>query len=180
MTPLQRWITSTLLRIKRSINGKFRVYQCQEHINCPFEIRFSKRRSDGMLYTVSRMNKTRLAEVRCPSHAADGRKWKTRSSSKMLNDAKTKVVKNKHVAPTARDVVKTLANKKNASQVVSNNTAWRAVNRDTMETNGWGTRAFSWSDPTPRSLQGQIRGRCLGSHICHPLSFRAFTSFLDS
>ncbi|KAI2502800.1 hypothetical protein MHU86_11624 [Fragilaria crotonensis] len=170
--------TGNHLRIKRSINGKFRVYQCREHINCPFEIRFSRRRSDGM-YTVSRM-KTRHAEVRRPPLAADGRKWKTRYSSKMLTDAITKVLKNKHVAPTARDVVKTLANRKNDSQVVSYNTAWRAVNRDTMVTKGWGTRAFSWSDPTPRSLREQIRGRCLGSYVCQPSSFRAFTSFLDS
>jgi hypothetical protein len=84
--------TGNHLRIKRSINGKFRVYQCREHINCPFEIRFSRRRSDGM-YTVSRM-KTRHAEVRRPPLAADGRKWKTRYSSKMLTDAITKVLKN--------------------------------------------------------------------------------------
>jgi hypothetical protein len=96
--------TGNHLRIKRSINGKFRVYQCREHINCPFEIRFSRRRSDGM-YTVSRMT-TRHAEVRRPSLAADGRKWKTRYSSNMLKDAITQVLKNKHVAPTARDVVK--------------------------------------------------------------------------
>jgi hypothetical protein len=52
--------TGNHLRIKRSINGKFRVYQCREYINCPFEIHFLRRRSDGM-YTVSRM-KTRHAE----------------------------------------------------------------------------------------------------------------------
>ena len=28
--------TGKILRIKRSINGKFWLYQCREHINCPF------------------------------------------------------------------------------------------------------------------------------------------------
>ena len=102
--------TGNNLRFKRSINGKFRVYQCREHINCPFEIRFSRRRSDVM-YAISRM-KTRHAEVRRAPLAADGRKWKTRYSSKMFNNAITKVHKTKHVAPTARDLVKTMATKK--------------------------------------------------------------------
>ena len=32
--------SGTSLRIKCSINGKYRVYQCVEHLNCLFEIRF--------------------------------------------------------------------------------------------------------------------------------------------
>ncbi|KAI2512387.1 hypothetical protein MHU86_2049 [Fragilaria crotonensis] len=152
--------TGNHLRIKRSINGKFRVYQCREHINCPFEIRFSRRRSDGM-YTVSRM-KTRHAEVRRPPLAADGRKWKTRYSSKMLTDAITKVLKNKHVAPTARDVVKTLANRKNDSQVVSYNTAWRAVNRDTMVTKRLGYKSFQLVGPYTEELARTNPGSVLG------------------
>ncbi len=63
------------------------------------------------MYTVSRI-KTRHAEVCRPSLTADGRKWNTRYSSNMLKDAITEVLKNKHVAPTARDVVKTLAKKR--------------------------------------------------------------------
>jgi hypothetical protein len=152
--------TGNHLRIKRSINGKFRVYQCREHINCPFEIHFSRRRSDGM-YTVSRM-KTRHAEVRRPPLAADGRKWKTHYSSKMLNDAITKVLKNKHVAPTARDVVKTLANRKNDSQVVSYNTAWRAVNRDTMVTKRLGYKSFQLVGPYTEELARTNPGSVLG------------------
>ena len=49
------------LRIKRSITDKFRVYQCREHVQCPFEIRFSRRRSDG-LFVISRM-KTRSTAI---------------------------------------------------------------------------------------------------------------------
>jgi hypothetical protein len=152
--------TGSNLRIKRSINGKFRVYQCREHINCPFEIRFSRRRSDGM-YSVSRM-KTRHAEVCRPSLAADGGKWKACYSSKMLNDAITKVLKNKHVAPTARDVVKTLANKKNDSQVVSYNTAWSAVNRDTMVTKRLGYKSFQLVEPYTEELVRTNPGLVLG------------------
>jgi hypothetical protein len=68
--------TGNHLRIKRSINGKFRVCQCREHINCPYEIRFVRRRSDG-IHVVSRM-KTYHAEVRRAPLAANGRQWKTR------------------------------------------------------------------------------------------------------
>jgi hypothetical protein len=70
----------------------------------------------------------------------------------MLKDAITKVLKNKHVAPTARDVVKTLANKKNDSQVVSYNRAWRAVNRDTMVTKRLGYKSFQLVGPYTEEL----------------------------
>ena len=63
------------------------------------------------MYAISRM-KTRHAEVRRAPLAADGRKWKTRHSSEMMNNAITKVFKTKHAPPTARDLMKTLANEK--------------------------------------------------------------------
>jgi hypothetical protein len=49
----QTW-TGIYLRIKRSINDRFRVYECREHLGCPFEICISRRRSDG-LFVVSKM-----------------------------------------------------------------------------------------------------------------------------
>jgi hypothetical protein len=64
------------LRIKRSINGKYRVSQCMEHLNCPFEIRFSRRRSDG-LFVITQM-RVHHAGVRRAAVAADGRQWKNR------------------------------------------------------------------------------------------------------
>jgi hypothetical protein len=36
------------LAIKRSKHDKCRQYRCREHIDCPFQILLSKRRSDGM------------------------------------------------------------------------------------------------------------------------------------
>jgi hypothetical protein len=81
----------------------------------------------------------------------------------MLKDAITsKVLKNKHVAPTARDVVKTLANKKNNSQVVLYNTAWRAVNRDTMVTKRLGYKSFQLVGPYTEELARTNPGSVLG------------------
>jgi hypothetical protein len=51
------------LQTKRSVNGKFRVYQCREHIDCLFEIRFSRCSFDGM-HVIFRM-KTHHAAVFC-------------------------------------------------------------------------------------------------------------------
>ncbi len=115
------------------------------------------------MYTVSTRMKTRHAEVCRPPLAANGRKWKTRYSSKMLNDAITKVLRNKHVAPTARrDVVKTLANRKKDSEVVLYNTAWRAVNRDTMVTKRLGYNSFQLVRPYTEELARTNPGSVLG------------------
>jgi hypothetical protein len=54
--------TGNYLRIKRSINDKFRVYECREHLECPFQIRISRRKSDGA-FVVSKM-KTKHSDVR--------------------------------------------------------------------------------------------------------------------
>jgi hypothetical protein len=152
--------TGNHLRIKRSINGKFCVYQCREHIDCPFEIRVSRRKRDGM-YAISRM-KTRHAEVRRAPLAADGRKWKTRWSSTKLNNAITKVLKTKHVAPTPQDIIKTMANKKNDSQVVSYITAWRAINCDSMATKRLGCKSFQLVGPYIEELTKSNPGSVLG------------------
>ena len=34
--------TGNYLRIKRSVNDRFRVYECREHLGCPFELRISR------------------------------------------------------------------------------------------------------------------------------------------
>ncbi len=98
--------TGNYLRIKRSINNRFRVYECREHSGCPFEICISRRRSDG-LFVVSKM-KNKHTDVCRPAKAKDGRKWNKRCPAK-LNDIVVKVLKTKNGDPTPSDVIKTAA-----------------------------------------------------------------------
>jgi hypothetical protein len=96
------------LAIKRSKHDKFRQYRCREHIDCPFQILLSKRRSDGM-FCVSRM-KCRHAEMRRPTRAADGRNWKKRRHAK-LDDILEQVICTKSNDPTPADLIKLAATK---------------------------------------------------------------------
>ena len=146
-------------------------------INCPFEIRFARRRSDGM-YVVSRM-KTYHADVCHAPLAAIGRKWKTLCSSKNFNNAIVKVLKTKHDNVRACDITKTMANKKTICKAFLTSQHGVPSIATPWQPSDWAARAFSWLDRTLRSLQSQIQGRCLGAHVCKPMSFRAFTSFQD-
>ncbi len=62
------------LAIKQSLYDKFWLFRCCEHIDCPFQILLSKRRSDRM-FCVLRMKHRHTALRRLP-RAADGRSWK--------------------------------------------------------------------------------------------------------
>ena len=148
------------LRIKRSINGKYRVYQCVEHLNCPFEIRFSKRRSDG-LFVITRM-RSHHAGVRRAAVAADGRQWKKRWATANLDKAVLKVLKTKELPPTARDVMKTMSNKKRNSQVVPYIAAWRAIQCDTMASKALVLRSFQLVKPYLEELKRANPGSVLG------------------
>ena len=117
--------TGNYLRIKRSINDKFRVYECREHLGCPFQIRISRRRADGS-FVVSKM-KTKHSDVRRPAKAKDGRKWKKRRHAK-LNDIVVKVLKTKDGDPTPNDVIKTAANE--CGIIVPYMTAYRVITTD--------------------------------------------------
>ena len=117
--------TGNYLRIKRSINDKFRVYECREHLGCPFQICISRRRADGS-FVVSKM-KTKHSDVRRPAKAKDGRKWKKRRHAK-LNDIVVKVLKTKDGDPTPNDVIKTAANE--CGIIVPYMTAYRVITTD--------------------------------------------------
>ena len=117
--------TGNYLRIKRSINDKFRVYECREHLECPFQIRISRRRSDGA-FVVSKM-KTKHSDVRREAMAKDGRKWKKRRHAK-LNDIVVQVLKTKDGYPTPADVIKTAAN--HSGIILPYMAAYRALTKD--------------------------------------------------
>ena len=95
------------LRMKRSINDRFRVFECREHLECPFQIRLSRRKADGS-FVVSKMT-TQHSNVRRNPKAKDGREWKKRCHSK-LNDVLVQVLKTKDGRPTPADMIKTAAN----------------------------------------------------------------------
>ena len=116
------------MAIKRSVNGKFRVYECREHLDCHFQICFSRRQFDGM-YGVSTIYKTH-SDLRRPPRAADGRNWKKRRHAK-LDDIIGQVVRTKQGAPTPADVVKTAAT--HSGMIIPYMAAYRALYHEKKE-----------------------------------------------
>ena len=84
--------TGNRLRIQKSLKDKFRVYHCCVHVDCRFQVRFSRRRSDG-LFVVSRL-KPKHSSVQRPSRAADGRQLKKRRQGR-LDDIVVQVLQTK-------------------------------------------------------------------------------------
>jgi hypothetical protein len=114
------------LRVQRSMYNKFKQFQCMEHMNCPFQVLISKRRSDGM-FCVSKI-KGIHSEVRRPARAADGRQWKKRRHA-TLDGIIGQVVRTKQGAPTPADVMKTAAMQ--SGMIVPYMTAYRALSIET-------------------------------------------------
>jgi hypothetical protein len=130
--------TGNRLRIQKSLKDKFRVYHCCVHVDCPFQVRFSKRRSDG-LYAVKTL-KSKHSTVLRPSRAADGRHLKKRRKGR-LDDVVVRVMETKDGIPTPGDVVKTAGTKNN--MMVPYQVAYRALNKDTMQQKKQVSRTFS-------------------------------------
>ena len=114
------------LRVQRSLTDKFKQYQCREHVDCPFQILISRRKSDGM-FGVSKI-KAKHSDARRPARAADGRQWKKRRQAK-LDGIIGQVVRTKHGVPVPADVVKTAAT--SSGMVLDYMTAYRALTHET-------------------------------------------------
>jgi hypothetical protein len=100
-------------------------------MQCPFEIRFSRRRSDG-LFVISRM-RTKHTDIRRPAKAKGGRKWKKRRHAK-LNDLVVQILKTKDGLPTPSDLIKTAANE--SGVIVPYMHAYRFLTDDIQVGNG--------------------------------------------
>jgi hypothetical protein len=139
------------LAIKRSKHDKLRQYRCREHIDCPFQILLSKRRSDGM-FCVSRM-KCRHAEMRRPTRAAVGCNWKKRGHAK-LDDILEQVIRTKSDDPTPADLIKSAAMK--SGMIVDFNTAYRVVCGDKNIQTRESIKNYEMMIPYLEALKNQI------------------------
>jgi Ulp1 protease family, C-terminal catalytic domain/SWIM zinc finger/Transposase, Mutator family len=156
--------TGNRLRVQRSMHDRFCVYECREHVDCRFQIRISRRMSDGM-FVVSRM-KPNHSDVRRAPLAADGRKWKKRRHHD-LDNIVVQVLRTKDGAPTPADVMKTAANHSNL--IVPYMTAYRALSRDTLSSKKAAIKNFQLIGPyleemkkcNPGSVIGYTRGESL-------------------
>jgi hypothetical protein len=72
--------TGNQLQIQKSQKDTFCVYCCCEHVTCTFQVRFSRRQSDG-LFVLSKLS-TKHSGVRPSSRCADGRRRKQRRKGK--------------------------------------------------------------------------------------------------
>jgi hypothetical protein len=95
-------------------------------LECPFQIRISRRKSDGA-FVVSKM-KSKHSDVVCrEAMAKDGRKWKKRRHAK-LNDIVVQDLKTKDGYPTPADAIKTAAN--HSGVILPYMAAYRALTKD--------------------------------------------------
>ena len=113
------------LRVQRSLRNQFKQFQCREHVDCPFQILISRRRSDGR-FGVSKI-KGLHGDVRRAPLAADGRHWKKRHPN--LHGIIGQVVQTKEGTPTPADVQKTAATR--SGLIVPYMTAYRALTHET-------------------------------------------------
>jgi hypothetical protein len=153
--------TGNRVRIQKSLKDKFRVYHCCVHVDCRFQVHFSRRRSDG-LFVVSRL-KPKHSSVQRPSRAADGRQLKKRRQGR-LDDVVVRVLRTKEGAPTPGDIVKTAGTKNNMS--VPYQVAYRALNEDNLQQKKASVKNFQLIVPyleemrklNPMSVIGYTRG----------------------
>jgi hypothetical protein len=153
--------TGNRLRIQKSLKDKFRVYHCCVYVDCRFQVRFSRRRSDG-LFVISRL-KPKHSSVQCPSHAADGRQLKKRRQGR-LDDVVVRVLRTKEGAPMPGDIVKTAGTKNNMS--VPYQVAYCALNDDNLQQKKASVKNFQLIVPyleemrklNPMSVIGYTRG----------------------
>jgi hypothetical protein len=123
--------TGNRLRIQKSKKDKFRVYRCCEHVNCTFQVRFSRRRSDGYFVLATSQEKSMHSTDHIPPKVKGDRKFKKRRKG-MLKDVIVRVLETKDGAPTPGDIMKT-AKSKNNNTDIHYNIAWRALNEDTLQ-----------------------------------------------
>jgi hypothetical protein len=103
-------MTGNRLRIQQSVLGKYRVYRCSSHIDCPLLVRFSKRHSDAK-FVLSKMNANHSAVARS-NKALDGRQLKKRRHEGKLGEILvTRVLQTKEGRPVPKDIMKTASNK---------------------------------------------------------------------
>ncbi len=139
------------LRVQRSISNRFKQFQCMEHIDCPFCVLISRRRSDGM-FCVRKITGIH-SEVCRPKQAAGGRKWKKRQNA-VLDDVIDQIVRTKKGAPTPADVVKTAATK--SGDVISYMTAYRALRFQTSSVRNAAVKNFEMVIPFLEGLKKVI------------------------
>ena len=125
-------VTGNHLRIQKSKRDKFRVYCCCEHLNCAFQVRFSRRRSDGYFVLSASPDKLKHSGKRRPPKAAGDRHHKQRRQG-LLTDVIVHVLGTKAGAPTPMDVMKT--NGYINKTELPYHAAWRALNHDTAQQN---------------------------------------------
>ncbi len=130
------------------------MYECREHLRCPFEIRISRRRSDE-LFVVSKI-KNRHTDVCRPAKAKDGRKRKKHCPAKH-NDLVVKVLKTKDGDPTRGDVIKTAANK--CRKILPYMTAYSVITKDAGVGRSSSAKSFEQMTPYFEAMQ-----------ICNPMS----------
>ena len=111
--------TGFRLCVTRSVKERYRWYRCKGHIDCPFEMRIGKRRSDGMFFV--RLTVNHHSQQRIPAVASDGRRWKVRRAGK-LDGVIRDVLNTKKEEPTPADVIHAAK-----GETLNYMSAWRAL-----------------------------------------------------
>ena len=112
--------TGLRLCIWKSRREKYRYYKCKSHVNCPFEIRLGRRRSDGF-FRVRVHNNSHTKQL-VPSLASDGRKYKSRRAG-TLDTVIEGILNTKKDPPTPGDILHSTKGEK-----LPYMSAWRALN----------------------------------------------------
>ncbi|KAI2489425.1 hypothetical protein MHU86_25176 [Fragilaria crotonensis] len=144
------------LRVQRSICDRFKQFQCMEHVDCPFRVLISRRRSDGM-FCVRKITGMH-SEVCRPKQAADGRKWKKRRNA-VLDDVIDQIVRTKKGSNTGGRCEDSCDE---VGVVVSYMTAYRALRFQTSSMRNASVKNFEMVIPFLEGLKKTNPGSVIG------------------
>ena len=150
------------LRIIRSGKEKHRTYECGGHVDCKFQLRFSRSKRDGYYSLRTKDEKLVHNFERIPALTRGGRKQKIRRRG-TLDEVWDRVITTKHAPPTPADIIKTAATMKN--EILEYQPAYRRMNEGGSPNEAATVKNFQLIGPflnemknsNPRSIIGHSR-----------------------
>jgi hypothetical protein len=155
-------VTGNHLRIQKSQVDKFRVYRCCEHVNCSFQVRFSRRRSDGYFVLSTSPEKLKHSGERRAPKASGDRNYKQRWQG-LLTDVVVRVLETKAGAPQPKDIVHTAGTMQKRS--VPYHAAYRALHHDKLLQKKASVKNFQMIGPYLTEMEKSNTGSEIGYHV---------------
>ena len=147
------------LRIIRSGTEKYRTYECCGHVDCKFQLRFSRSIRHGYYSLRTKDKKLVHKSERVPPLARGGRRRKIRRRGQ-LDDVWDRVITTKHAPPTPADIIKTAATMKN--EIIPYQVGYRRLNEGGSPNAAATVKNFQLIGPYLNEMKNSNPGSVIG------------------